>query len=229
MCGDVAGLKRKGSDAPDLWLEADVGAGPGFPVAFRATKSRRLDADVPHLVPGAGVPPPPPLQTQPAAGFGAVEEAPMCGDVAVVPVEVAAPGANDERAIVLYRPAEAARSLLLGPLRPGAPLRVSPDWIHRLNGTMMQEGSNHRPPFYGDENSNLAMVPWAPSRVQAPSTAATATEMMDAEDTSMDVEQDRADQLSTTHQWPQQQQQHCMVQQPIPAASYQPSPVTWSW
>ena len=78
------------------------------------------------------------------------------------------------------------------------------------------------------------MVPWAPSRVQG---SATATEMMEAEDTeggSMDVEQDRADQLAATHhQWSQQQQQqqqqHCMVQQPIPAASYQPSPVTWSW
>jgi hypothetical protein len=58
----------------------------------------------------------------------------MCGDVPVVPVEVPAPGANEERAIVLYRPAEAARSLLLGPLRPGAPLRVSPDWIQGLKG-----------------------------------------------------------------------------------------------
>jgi hypothetical protein len=80
--------------------------------------------------------------------------------------------------------------------------------------------------FAGEENSNLAMVPWAPwapHRVQAP---ATATEMMDAEDTSMDVEQDGADQSSATHQqWPQ----HCMVPQPLPAASYQPSPVTWSW
>jgi hypothetical protein len=59
----------------------------------------------------------------------------MCGDVPVVPVEVAAPAANDERAIVLYRPAEAARSLLVGPLRPEGPLRVSPDWIHGLKGT----------------------------------------------------------------------------------------------
>uniref|UniRef100_A0ACD5Y0T8 Uncharacterized protein n=2 Tax=Avena sativa TaxID=4498 RepID=A0ACD5Y0T8_AVESA len=228
LAGDVSVVKRKGADAPEMWLDDDG-------LAFRATKSRRLDSDVPHVVPGAvagfgavpppppqtqpvagfGAVPPPPPQTQPVAGFGAVEEAPMGGDVAVVPVEVD----NEERAIVLYRPAEAARSLLLGPLRPGAPLRVSPDWIHRLNGTMLQERSNQQALFAGDENSNLAMVPWAPSRVQAPSTAATATEMMDAEDTSMDVEQDRADQLSTTHQWPQQQ--HCMVQHPIP--------VTWSW
>jgi hypothetical protein len=42
MCGDVAGVKRKGADAPELWLENDVGADPGFPVAFRATKTRRL-------------------------------------------------------------------------------------------------------------------------------------------------------------------------------------------
>ena len=85
--------------------------------------------------------------------------------------------------------------------------------------------------FPGGESSNLAMVPWAPSRVQGPSTA-TATEMMEAEDSeggSMDVEQGRADQLAATHHQWSQQQQHCMVQQPTPAASYQPSPVTWSW
>lgn len=220
VSGDLTGMKRKAADAPELWLDAFHAS---------ATKSRRLDADdVPPVVPGAVVPPPS-LQTQPVVGFGVAEAAPVCGDVAVVPVDVAT-GGNEERAIVLYRPAEAARSLLLGPLRPGAPLRVSPDWIHGLKGTIMQEASSHRALFAGDENSNLAMVPWAPSRVQAWSTAATATEMMDDEDTSMDVEQDnRADQLSTTHQLPQPQQQHCMVHQPVPAASYQPSPVTWSW
>ncbi|XP_047047386.1 uncharacterized protein LOC124652420 [Lolium rigidum] len=216
-------LKRKGADASELWLDD---GGTGFPAAFRATKSRRLDADVPPVVPGAVAPPPLP-QTQLVPEFGVVQGAPpMCGDVPVVPVEVAAPGANEERAIVLYRPAEATRSLLLGPLRPGAPLRVCPDWIQGLKGTMLQEANSHGAMFAGEENSNLAMVPWAPwapHRVQAP---ATATEMMDAEDTSMDVEQDGADQSSATHQqWPQ----HCMVPQPLPAASYQPSPVTWSW
>jgi hypothetical protein len=94
-------------------------------------------------------------------------------------------------------------------------------------GTILQETSNHQALFAGAENSNLAMVPWAPwapSRLQALPTA-TVTEMMDAEDTSMDAEQDGVDQ---PYQWPQQQ--HCMVQQPLPAASYQPSPpVTWSW
>jgi hypothetical protein len=40
MCGDVAGVKRKGADAPELWL--NDGGGDGFPVDFRATKSRRL-------------------------------------------------------------------------------------------------------------------------------------------------------------------------------------------
>ena len=88
---------------------------------------------MPPVVPGVVVPPPP--QTQPVAGFGVQEVAPMCGgDVAVVPVDVAA---NEERAIVLYKPAEAARSLLLGPLRPDIDLRVSAaaDWIHGLKGT----------------------------------------------------------------------------------------------
>jgi hypothetical protein len=43
MCGDVAGVKRKGADAPELWLNDDIGGGgDGFPVAFRATKTRRL-------------------------------------------------------------------------------------------------------------------------------------------------------------------------------------------
>ncbi|CAM0952090.1 unnamed protein product [Alopecurus aequalis] len=212
-------LKRKGADASELWMDDD---GPGFPAAFRAAKSRRLDADVPPVVPGEVVPPPP--QTQPVAGFGV---APVFGDVAVVPVDVVAPVPNEERAIVLYRPAEATRSLLHGPLRPGAALRVNPDWIHGLRSNMLQGRSNHRAPFAAEENSNLAMVPWAPYSVQAPSTGA---EMIDAEDgegASMDVEQDRDGQLSATHhQWPQQ---HCMVQQPIPAASYQPGAVAWSW
>ena len=39
MCGDVAAVKRKGADAPELWLDDDGG---GFPVDFRSTKSRRL-------------------------------------------------------------------------------------------------------------------------------------------------------------------------------------------
>jgi hypothetical protein len=88
-------------------------------------------------------------------------------------------------------------------------------------GTILQETSNHQALFAGGENSNLAMVPWAP---WAPPTA-TVTEMMDAEDTSMEAEQDGAGQ---PYQWPQQQQ-HCMVQQPLPASSYQTNPVTWSW
>lgn len=225
-------MKRKESEAPELWMD-DGGGPPGFPVSSRATKIRRLDAEVPPVAPGAGVP-----QPQPVAALD-VEEVPMCGDV-VVPVDVA-PAANDERAIVLYRPAEAARNLLLGPLRPGVPLRVSSDWIHGLKNTMLQEASSHRALYEGlagDESSNLAMVPWAASHSQAASTDATVTGTMDAEDsegTSMEVEQDRADQLSTAGpaqgeelhrgQWPQ----HCMVQQPLPAASYQPSPVTWSW
>ncbi|KAE8792841.1 hypothetical protein D1007_32619 [Hordeum vulgare] len=222
-------LKRKGADAPELWVDDDVG--PGFPVASRATKIRRLDPDVMPVVPGAVVLPP---GTQPpVAGFGVVEEAPMCGDVAVVPVDVAPPevAANEERAIVLYRPAEAERRLLLGPLRPGGHLRVSPEWIQALDGTMLQEARNHRALFEGlagTETSNLAMVPWAPPRAEG---APTAAEMMEAEDgqgASMEVEQDRADQQLPMPQWPQQP--HCMVQQqPIPVASFQPSPVTWSW
>lgn len=223
-------LKRK--DAPELWMDDDVG--PGFPVASRATKIRRLNADVLPVVPGDGeVVPPPPGTQPPVAGFGVVEEAPMCGDVAVVPVDVAPP-ANEERAIVLYRPAEAERRLLLGPLRPGGHLRVNPEWIHALNGTMLQEASNHRALFEGlagTESSNLAMVPWAPPRAQATSTAAEMMEAEDGEGASMEVEQDRAEQQLSMPQWPQQQQQqqHCMVQQPIPAATFQPSPVTWSW
>ena len=96
------------------------------------------NADVLPVVPGAVVPPPQTLpQTQPVAGFGVVEEAPMCGDV---PVDVAPPevAANEERAIVLYRPADAERRLLLGPLRPGGHLRVSPEWIQALNGTCLR-------------------------------------------------------------------------------------------
>ncbi|VAI33955.1 unnamed protein product [Triticum turgidum subsp. durum] len=208
-------LKRKGADAPELWLDDDVG--PGFPVASRATKIRRLDPDMMPVVPGAFVPPPPPGTQLPVAGFGVVEEAPMCGDVAVVPVDTA----NEERAIVLYRPAEAERRLLLGPLRPGGHLRVSPEWIQALNGTTLQEASSRRALFEGlagAESSNLAMVPWAPPRAQA---ASMAEEMMEAEDgegASMEVEQDRAEQQLPMPQWPQQQQHYMVQQQPIPVA-----------
>lgn len=214
-------LKRKGVEAPELWLDEDPAS--GFPVSSRATKIRRLDAEVmPPVVPGAGVP-------QPAAGFR-VEE------VHVEPA-VVAPAANEEKAIVVYKPADAARNLLLGPLWQGVPLRVSPEWIYGLKNTMLEVTSNHWALFEEltrDESSNLAMVPWAPSQSQAASTvSATVTEMMDAdvednEGTYMEVEVDGCDQLVTAgapqgealHQWPQ----NCMV----PAASYQPSPVTWS-
>ncbi|VAI19176.1 uncharacterized protein LOC119302102 [Triticum dicoccoides] len=217
-------LKRKGADAPELWLDDDVG--PGFPVAPRATKIRRLDPDMMPIVPGAVVPPPPPGTQPPVAGFGVAEEAPMCGDAAVVPVDMAtAPPlpANEERAIVLYRPAEAERRLLLGPLRPGGHLRVSPQWIQALNGTVLQEASNRRALFEGlagAEASNLAMVTWAPSRAQAASTAAEMMEAEDGESASMEVEQDRSGQQLPMPLWPQQQP-HCMVQQ-------QPIPVAWS-
>ncbi|KAL5201367.1 hypothetical protein ABZP36_035721 [Zizania latifolia] len=230
------GLKRKDADGPGLGVD-DVSAS-GFPVSSRATKIRRLDAEVPPVVPGVGVQPPPP-PPRPVEGLG-VAEVPMCGDE--VPVAVA-PAPNEERAIVLYSPADAARNLLLGPLRPDAPLRVSPDWIHGLKSTMLRETTDHRALFAlaRDESSNLAMVPWVPSHSQEASTAAAAmaAEMMDAEDTEatpMEVEQDGAShpgsagvaqqgESQAPYQWPQ----HCMVQQPLPAASYQPSPVTWSW
>ncbi|KAG8057247.1 hypothetical protein GUJ93_ZPchr0002g23736 [Zizania palustris] len=163
----------------------------------------------------------------------------MCGDE--MPVAVA-PAPNEERAIVLYSPTDAARNLLLGPLRPDVPLRVNHDWIHELKSTMLlRETSDHRALFEElarDENSNLAMVPWVPSNSQEPSTAAAAAmaaEMMDAEDTEvspMEVEQYGASHPASAgvgpqgesqapYQWPQ----HCMVQQPLPAASYQSSPV----
>jgi hypothetical protein len=82
------------------------------------------DADVPPpVVPELCAPPPPP---QPVA------EVQMRGEE--VPV-IAVPAPNEERAIVLYKPDDAARNLLLGPLRPEFPLRVSPDWIHGLKST----------------------------------------------------------------------------------------------
>ena len=64
---------------------------------------------------------------------------PMSSDVAppAAAIGVAAPAVNEERAIVVYQPAEAARNLLHGPLRPGASLRVSPDWIHGLKSTCL--------------------------------------------------------------------------------------------
>ncbi|CAN6174850.1 unnamed protein product, partial [Urochloa humidicola] len=230
-------LKRKGAEAPQPWLDVDG-------VSVPATKIRRLDAEVPPVEHAVGAP-----LLQPGASV-APQPVQMSGDVAppVAAVSVAVPAVNDERAIVVYQPAEAARNLLEGPLRPGASLRVSPDWIHGLRSTMLQEASNHRALFEElagrDENLNLAMVPWAPAQVHARAFSSSAEEMVDADQdgdgSSMEVEhqptppagvalQGEAFQHQHHHQqWPLQ---HCVAPQQLqlPASSYQPSPVTWSW
>ncbi|CAL5082154.1 unnamed protein product [Urochloa decumbens] len=248
VSGDVAApavdatplLKRKGAEAPQPWLDVD-----GVPVP--ATKIRRLDAEVPPPVEHAvGAP-----LLQPGASVGvAPQPVQMSGDVALpaAAVGVAAPAVNDERAIVVYQPAEAARNLLEGPLRPGASLRVSPDWIHGLRSTMLQEASNYKALFEElagrDENLNLAMVPWVPAHAHARAASSSAEEMMDADQdgdgTSMEVEHQPTPPAGGTlqgeaFQYYQQQQQwptqHCLAPQQLqqlPAASYQPSPVTWS-
>jgi hypothetical protein len=92
------------------------------------------DAEVPPVGPAVGAPL---VETGASVPF-VVEDVRVSGDVAPTPaaaVGLAAPAANDERAIVVYQPAEAARSLLQGPLRPGPSLRVSPNWIHGLRST----------------------------------------------------------------------------------------------
>uniref|UniRef100_A0A0E0R6B1 Uncharacterized protein n=1 Tax=Oryza rufipogon TaxID=4529 RepID=A0A0E0R6B1_ORYRU len=142
---------------------------------------------VPELC--AALPPPQP-----------VAEVQVCSEEVLV---IAVPVPSEERAIVLHKPDDAARNLLLGPLRPEFPLRVSPDWIHGLKSTGLREARDlhgrdlHRALFEEltmDETSNLTMVPWVPvpSNSQEASTsgaATTTTEMMDAEDTSMEVKQ----------------------------------------
>ncbi|CAL5087578.1 unnamed protein product [Urochloa decumbens] len=230
-------LKRKGAEAPQPWLDVD-----GVPVP--ATKIRRLDAEVPPPVEHAvGVPL---LQSGASVAPQPVQ---MSGDVVppVAAVSVVAPAVNDERAIVVYQPAEAARNLLEGPLRPGASLRVSPDWIHGLRSAMLQEVSNHRALFEElagrDENLNLAMVPWVPAHAHARAASSSAEEMMDTDQdgdgASMEVEHRPTPPAGGTlqgeaFQYYQQQQQwptqHCVAPQQLqlPAASYQPSPVTWS-
>jgi len=91
------------------------------------------DADVPAVEAAVGVPLVEPGVSVTPQPFD-VGDLPMSSDVAALAavIGVAAPAVNDERAIVVYQPAEAARNLLHGPLRPGASLRVSPDWIHGL-------------------------------------------------------------------------------------------------
>nr|CAB3453828.1 unnamed protein product [Digitaria exilis] len=227
-------LKRKGAEAPQPWLGVD-----GFPLP--ATKIRRLDAEVPPVEHAVGVP-----RAEPGA---VVAPQPFVAEAApAVAVSVAAPAVNDERAIVVYQPAEAARNLLEGPLRPAPSLRVNPNWIHGLRSTMLQEASNHRTLFEElaarDENLILAVVPWAPTQIYghaaSSSAAAAATEMMDADQegdgASMEVEHQPAPPAGGVLQGAvfQQQQwltQHCVAPQQLqlPAASYQPSPVTWSW
>jgi len=243
-------LKRKGEEAPQPWLDVD-----GVPIP--ATKIRRLDADVPPVGSGMGVPLAEPGVSVAPQPFVAGDLR-MSGDVAppAAAIAVAAPAVNEERAIVVYQPAEAERNLLDGPLRPGASLRVSLDWIHGLKNTMLQEASNHRALFEEmaarDGNLNLAMVPWAPPKVDAhaaSSSTAAVVEMVDADQdgdgASMEVEHDVEGQATPPaggalqveafnhhyqqqHQWPAQ---HCVAspQLQLPAASYQASPVTWSW
>lgn len=94
------------------------------------------DAEVPSVEHSVGAPLVPPGASVPPRPFVA-EEVGMSADVSppVAAFAVGAPAVNDERAIVVYQPAEAARNLLQGPLWPGASLRVSPDWIHGLKST----------------------------------------------------------------------------------------------
>ncbi|CAD6224368.1 unnamed protein product [Miscanthus lutarioriparius] len=244
-------LKRKGEEAP--WFDVD-----GVPVP--ATKIRRLDADVPPVEAAVGVPLVEPGVSVTPQPF-VVGDLRMSGNVEppAAAIGVAAPAVNEERAIVVYQPAEAARNLLHGPLRPGASLRVSPDWIHGLKSTMLQEASNYRALFEemaaGDDNLSLAMVPWAPAKAHAQaasSSTSAADEMMDADQdgdgASMEVEHGVEGQTAPPaggalqgeafhHNYHQQQQQHqwpaqhCVAspQLQLPASSYQPSPVTWSW
>ncbi|KAG2644345.1 protein transport protein SEC31-like isoform X2 [Panicum virgatum] len=227
-------LKRKGAEGPQPWLDVD-----GVPAP--ATKIRRLDAEVPPVEAAVSAPLVEPGASVPFVAEGVL----MSGDVAP-------PAVNDERAIVVYQPAEAARSLLQGPLRPAPSLHVSPDWIHGLRSTMLQEASNYRALLEElaarDENLNLAVVPWAPAQVHAHAasrSAATADEMVDADQdgdgASMEVEHQPTPPAASValqgeafHHHQQQQQwppQHCVAPQQVqlPAASYQPSPVTWSW
>ncbi|CAD6269137.1 unnamed protein product [Miscanthus lutarioriparius] len=123
-------------------------------------------------------------------------------------------------------------------------------------GTMLQVASNYRALFEemaaGDENLSLAMVPWAPAKVHAhaaSSSTSAGAEMMDADQdgdgASMEIEHGVEGQTTPPmvgalqgeafhhhyqqqHQWPAP---HCVAspQLQLPAASYQPSPVTWSW
>jgi len=150
-------LKRKGEEAPQPWFDVD-----GVPTP--ATKIRRLvrtsarplarspspslsltrafvlvllaqDADVPAVESAVGVPLVEPGVSVTLQPFVEGDLRMSCDAPPAAAIGVAAPAANEERAIVVYQPAEAARNLLHGPLRPGASLRVSPDWIHGLKST----------------------------------------------------------------------------------------------
>lgn len=94
------------------------------------------DADVPPVESAVGVPLVEPGVNVTPQPF-VVGDSWTSGDVAApaAAIGLAAPAVNEERAIVVYQPAEAERVLLHGPLRPGTSLRVSPDWIHGLKST----------------------------------------------------------------------------------------------
>ena len=153
--------------------------------------------------------------------------------------------ANEERALVLYKPRESPLSILAS--SPSVSVHVSSGLINGLKHQVFWSGSNNAVTIeelpMDDKSpvsvSSLAVVPW----VQSPNSSATDTESrgmiveepMEAEepmegeepgDTSMEVEEDRQ-QCGTIgeegfHQWPQ----HCMAPQ-IPQSNSMP--IMWSW
>lgn len=216
-------LKRKGADDPELF-DAGADGRPGFPLACRATKMRRL------ACPDG----PPDRRDEPAVP----DDVPMGDDAAPTP---SLPGA-DEKALVVYGDGrrDASRSA------PRLAFCAHADWVR----AMLREADSRtvRELLAGAQEQGsgdlaLAVVPWvAPSVAEdtEPSTTTDGEEDGTEEAAAMDVEGEEEGQGRpwTGHGqtfgaasaegfgywWPQ----HCMAPPQMPAVA-QASPVMWSW
>ncbi|WVZ92188.1 hypothetical protein U9M48_038272 [Paspalum notatum var. saurae] len=235
-------LKRKGADEPEL-CDAGGDGRSGFPLAWRATKMRRL-----------ACPDGPYRRDEPPAVDSAVTPTQTAGQGDVLMGEDAAPApslpGDDEKAVVVYGDAgrrgrddhDDSRSA------PRLALRAHADWVRAMlweadSRTVRELLAGARE--QGSDDLALAVVPWVPPSAAEvntePSTAEEAT--TDGRDDSegaaaMDVEGGDEEERGCpwtgqtygaaaeglVYRWPQ----HCMAPTQMPAVA-PASPVMWSW
>ncbi|XP_068638104.1 uncharacterized protein [Aristolochia californica] len=217
-------VKSKRKDLDDVYDDFS-----DFSLSSPARKIRRLDAELPPIV--EEEPMIPPVVDQPIP-----EEQPRDS---VVIEEMQPPSPNEERALIVYKLANAPS--LQSPTTSGLLFKVHKELIPGFNNRVFWSG---HPELIIDADSEetvsskkcLAVVPWTPSKIptsQVMKDAAPAnnlSELMDAEAaeaTSMEVEGEENSFYALGKENPQQQwQQHCIAAQLPQNAS---TPVMSSW